>query len=265
MDIQPNVSLTDEDFENINPGDARTWIAAAGVYPAIWKDRTSSASPWGPKIKFEWLVYVTQDFSRSVTLHAFYNAKRDRGNRFKFGPNHAFRKDWIAANRGVLPSRPTALPLSVFKDKKFYVEVVTVIRDTRGPLHPSCYWSKVGRIIRPVGEDETVQGLPLQLSDITWTPPSTLGREGGRGKGRRKSEEKSVSTGKSKGSGRRKSASIRQCSESGIERVAPPPVAWRPYGTDKKEALFVRNGGWKQVISDPMNPFRYDGSQRGYA
>lgn len=171
MDSQPNVSLTDEDFENINPGDSRTLIAAEGIYPALWRGRTLSASPWGLKIKFEWAVYVAQDFSRSVALHGFYNAKRDKGNRLKFGPNHAFYKDWIAANRGVLPSPPNALPLSVFKDTKFYVEVVTVIRDTRGPLHPSCYWSKVGRIIRPLGDDETVKGLPLQLSDITWKPP----------------------------------------------------------------------------------------------
>ena len=171
MDTQPNVSLTDEDFENINPGDSRTLIAAQGIYPALWKGGNPSVSPWGLKIKFEWLVYVAQDFSRSIALHGFYNAKRDRGNRFIFGPNHAFRKDLIAANRGVLPSRPTSLPLSVFKDKTFYVEVVTVIRDTRGPLHPSCYWSKVGRIIRPVGEAETVQRLPLQLSDVTWKTP----------------------------------------------------------------------------------------------
>ncbi len=171
MSGHSSAGFEDEDFENVNPGDARTLIAAEGIYPALWKGRTPSASPWGPKIQFEWLVYLSPDFSQSVRLHAYYNAKRDAGNRFRFGPNHAFRKDWIAANRGILPARSTALSLSLFKDQTFYVEVVTVTRDTRGPLHPSCHWSKVGRLIRPLGEGECIHRLPLQLSDVTWKIP----------------------------------------------------------------------------------------------
>ncbi len=171
MNAEPNDDFEDDDFENVNPGDARTLISVQGIYPASWKGRTPSASPWGPKIKFQWLVYTALDYSQSVALNGYYNAKRDRSKRFTFGPNHAFRKDWIAANRGILPSLPTALPLSVFRDGMFFVEVVTVIRDTRGPLHPSCYWSKIGRVIRPMGDGEPIKRLPLQLSDVTWKTP----------------------------------------------------------------------------------------------
>jgi hypothetical protein len=164
----------DDEFNNVNPGDPRPWMQE-GIYPARWVGKDISLSPWGEKLIMHWHVPTASDIRNLTTtvnmatpIASYYNAKRDKARRLKFGPLHSFRKDWIAANDGRLPLRPNALPLSVFKDRWFFVEVVTVNKDQKGELHPSCYWSKVQRVIRPVGDDEAIQRLPLQHGDITW-------------------------------------------------------------------------------------------------
>jgi hypothetical protein len=165
----------DDEFNNVNSGEPRP-LLQEGIYPARWVGKDISLSPWGEKLVMHWQVSTTWDI-RNLTaiaplptpIASYYNAKRDKARRLKFGPLHSYRKDWIAANNGRLPSKPDSLSWSVFRDRWLFVEVVTVKKDQKGcELHPSCYYSKVQRVIRPVGDDEAIQRLPLQYGDITW-------------------------------------------------------------------------------------------------
>lgn len=109
---------------------------------------------------------TSPDQLSDVDIPGFYNLERDGGGRYKFGAHHAYRKDWIVANGGKLPGNPNRLPLTIFRERLLLVEVVTVTRDQRGPLHPSCFWSKVGRVVRPVEDGETFRGFPLEDGEI---------------------------------------------------------------------------------------------------
>lgn len=157
-------TLRDQDFENVDPGEARVWLPG-GIYLAKVLRRDIKHYSWGEKLIFDWAVHTSKDLSQSETLHGYYNVKRNGGNRLCFGPGHAYRRDWIAANEGKLPSDPKRLPPAVFYGKVLLVAVVTVEKDTRGPIHPSCHWSKVARVIRPVEDGETFERLPLELDN----------------------------------------------------------------------------------------------------
>lgn len=174
---RPNVEGQDDEFNNIDPGEPPV-LLKAGIYPAQWVKRTIGQTPWGEKLVFHWRVFSSIPFRVSTMkddsgtpLSGYYNIKRGSGNRFKFGRHHSYRKDWIAANNGRFPIPPSSLPLSVFQDRYLFVQIATVEKDPRGPLHPSNYWSKVQQVIRPVGVDEIVGRLPLQLSEVTWKTP----------------------------------------------------------------------------------------------
>jgi hypothetical protein len=167
----------DEAFNNVNSGEPPVWIED-GVYPALGVGRTVKMSPWGEKLTLTWSICKSPQFRETgaqspswKSLSSYYNVKRDKARRLEFGPHSAYLKDWIAANYGRHPEPRYSLPLSVFMDRWLFVRVVTVRKDQRGALHESCYWSKVQCVIRPIGDEETIERLPLQLSDVTWKTP----------------------------------------------------------------------------------------------
>jgi hypothetical protein len=156
------MELRDEDFENINPGEPRPLIEE-GLWPAQWLGREARVYGWGEKLIFEWKVFMAFDKTRSVSLSRFYNAERDKAKRFVFGPLHDYRKDWVAANGGRLPLDRSRLPLSIWRDRLFLVEVVTVRQDSKGrPLSASFLWSRIGRVLRPLMDGEHWERLPVQ-------------------------------------------------------------------------------------------------------
>lgn len=156
------MQLRDEDFENVDPGEPRPLIEE-GVWLAQWQGREAKVYGWGEKLNFRWKVFMAFDKSRSVNLSRFYNAIRNRAKRFLFGDLHDYRRDWVAANGGRHPLERSKLPLSIFQERLFLVEVVTVRHDSKGrPLSPSFYYSKIGRVIRPLEEGERWERLPIQ-------------------------------------------------------------------------------------------------------
>jgi hypothetical protein len=157
------MELRDEDFDNVNPGELRILIPNEGWYPAQFVGyKGKRYGSWGEKLLFQWKVFTSFDKCKSVSLCRYYNLERKGGGQFQFGPLHDYRKDWVAANGGKHPLDPKRLPLSIWKDKTFLVEVVTVRNDSRGPLPPSFYWSRIGRLIRPLEEGERWGRLPVQ-------------------------------------------------------------------------------------------------------
>jgi hypothetical protein len=156
------MELRDEDFDDVNPGETLP-LLEEGWWPARWQSRESKMYGWGEKLIVRWQVYTSLDKARSATIPRFYNAQRDRANRFCFGPLHDYRKDWIAANGGRVPLVRSKLPLSIWQGRIFLVEVVTVRQDSKGrPLTSSLLWSKIGRVIRPMAELERWERLPIQ-------------------------------------------------------------------------------------------------------
>jgi len=156
------MEIRDEDFDHVDPGEPRVLIEE-GVWPARWLRHEAKVYGWGEKLIFHWEVFMAFDRSRSLSLNRFYNAKRDRANRFCFGPLHDYRKDWVSANRGRHPLERSRLSISIWKERLYLVEVVTVRHDPKGrSLSPSYYWSKIGRVIRPLEEGETWERLPVQ-------------------------------------------------------------------------------------------------------
>jgi hypothetical protein len=108
-------------------------------------------------------VFTSNDKTAFTVLYRYYNAERDNGGRLKFGRLHDYRKDWVNAHSGKLPLDPRRLPLSIFQEKTFLVEVVTVRKDSkRLLLPPAFHWSKISRVIRPLEEEERWEGLPVQ-------------------------------------------------------------------------------------------------------
>lgn len=155
------MKLRDEDFENVDPGESRPLIEE-GVWPAQYL-RKEGIPPgrYGEKLYVWWKVFMSLDKGRSVVLPRYYNIERNKGGRPKFGHHHAFRRDWVQSNDGRLPLEPNKLPLSIWERGLFRVEVVTVRKSDDGPLPPSLYWSRIGRIVGPLAEGEAWEGLPL--------------------------------------------------------------------------------------------------------
>lgn len=158
------MQVRDEDFDNVNPGEPHVLIPNEGWYPAEFDGVESKFyGSWGEKLIVQWKVFTSNDLTAFKMIPRYYNVERDKGNRFKFGEFHEYRRDWIRSNRGRHPLVRSRLPLSIWKQSLFFVEVETVRRDSKGgPLAASFHWSKIGRVIRPVEEGETWEGLPVQ-------------------------------------------------------------------------------------------------------
>src|SRR6188768_1725355 len=108
--------LRDEDFENVDAGEPHLLLPREGWYPAKFHScETREYGSWGEKLIFHWHVFLSSDTTHFVPVNRYYNVERDGGGRFKFGPLHDFRKDWIAANRGRLPSHPSRLPMKIWR------------------------------------------------------------------------------------------------------------------------------------------------------
>lgn len=157
------MDIRDEDFDNVNPGEQR-FLLQEGWYPAQLNGcEAKHYGRWGEKLIFQWKVFTSNDKIAFKMIPRYYNLDRDKGGRYKFGPLSGYRKDWVAANGGKLLENRSRLPLSIFRERLIFVEVVTVRHDSKGlPLSSSFYWSKVGRVIRPLEEGETWERLPIQ-------------------------------------------------------------------------------------------------------
>ncbi len=156
------MDVRDEAFENVEPGETRR-LLQEGVWPAECLGRANkSYGGLKDKVTFQWKVFLSPDKSRSTVLPRYYNAPRNKAGRFMFGHLSDYRIDWVAANYGHLPLDPKRLPPSIWEKGTFLVEVVTVRRTRNGPLPPSLYWSRIGRVIRPLEEGERWEGLPVQ-------------------------------------------------------------------------------------------------------
>jgi hypothetical protein len=161
---EPMPDLRPEDFENLGDGAPRPF-QVPGVYLGRSIGGTTEDTPHGEKIYHKYRVYLTLDLEDrdSIILCRYYSLERDGGGRFIFGADHSYRRDWIAANRGKLPIRFNSLPFSVFEDKLFLLELGTVTTSATGaPIHPSCYYSVIRRIIRPVEDGESFRRYPLE-------------------------------------------------------------------------------------------------------
>jgi hypothetical protein len=159
------MDVHDEDFENVDPGEVRV-LLEEGCWPAECLGRENKPySGLGEKLTFKWKVFLSPDKNKFVILPRYYNAPRNKAGRFKFGQLSAFRNDWVTANNGKVPLDRNRLPPSIWQKGTFLVEVITVRRTRSGVLSPSLYWSRIGRVIRPMAEDERWEGLPVQRLD----------------------------------------------------------------------------------------------------
>ena len=158
------MQLRDEDFDHVNPGEPRILIPREGSYPAQFNGYESKHyGLWGEKLVFQWKVFTSKDKDAFTMLNRYYNLARDGGGRLKFGDFHDYRRDWVRANGGRLPMVRSKLPLSIFQEHLFLIEVVTVHYDNqRRPLSSTLHWSKISMVIRPLADDETWEGLPVQ-------------------------------------------------------------------------------------------------------
>jgi hypothetical protein len=136
-----------------------------GIYPAEclrWDHRPDPR--WGEKEVFEYRIFRSSALASgdSTILYRYYNIKRNENGRLVFGHRHEYRKDWIAANSGRHPNDWNSLPPSIFKRGLLLVSVVTVRKDSKGPLLKTLYYSRVDRVIGPVDAEEQFNSLPLQ-------------------------------------------------------------------------------------------------------
>src|SRR5262249_47499289 len=135
------MQLREEDFDNVNPGEARPLIEE-GLWPADFVGLESRSGRWGEKLYANWKVFIAPGKGQFVVLPRYYTVERDGGGRFKFGRLHAYRKDWIASNGGRVPLDANRLPPSIWQKRTFLVEVATVRMGSDGvPLLRSLYWS----------------------------------------------------------------------------------------------------------------------------
>jgi hypothetical protein len=147
---------SEDAFDNLSPGEQRV-LLTPGLYPGRFLRWKEKQTPWGPKLEVYWNVFPSEDEKKSVQLRRHYNLSKDNKNdRWIFGDGHDYRKDWIRANRGRLPYSRTQLPISKFREGIMVLCVETVTRDGRRPLPPSSYYSKVGFVVRPFEEGETL-------------------------------------------------------------------------------------------------------------
>ena len=160
--------VCDDDFNNVNPGEIRVLLPDEGCYPAQFIGYEAKRySGWGEKLICQWKVLTTPDRTHFTILPRYYNLERDGGNRFKFGPLHDYSKDWVAANGGRHPLDRCNRSISIFRERLFLVEVVTVQYDSKGRSIPATFhWSKIDRVIRPIEEGEEWERLPLQAQGI---------------------------------------------------------------------------------------------------
>lgn len=160
--------LSDAEFENLAPGNRRPWIPP-GLYPARFKTRRldQRRKDWGEKLVCDWDVYLDPSIKASVLLCRYYNITRDGGGRFIFGDGHDYRTDWVMANKGKLTYERQRLPVTIFEKGLFWVEVVTVDKNSKGKIHPSLHWSKIGRIVGPVRDGQLIKTLPMHPSDLS--------------------------------------------------------------------------------------------------
>jgi hypothetical protein len=162
---------TDDEFENID-GEPAPYLPEEGIYVARFGGVQGTFSPVGEKLKLVWTVFVSSNLTSSIELYRHYNVYRAKGGRRRFSPNQDFWRDWTSMNNGVPPRRGSSLALTRFKSQLFFVDVVTVKQNgQRKPLNPSNWYSKVGGVIRPLGEGESVPTLPIQLIEIGWKKP----------------------------------------------------------------------------------------------
>jgi hypothetical protein len=161
----------DDEFQNYD-GDPLPYLPNEGIYAARLERAEQVRSLRGEKLKVTWTVFQFPGLQQPVVLYRHYNLYRtDRGRR-RFSPNQSLWRDFTSLNNGFPPKRGDSLSLNRFRDQLFFVEVVTVKHDSeRKPLNPGIYYSKVGRVIRPLAEDEPVLTTPAQDIDIGWKRP----------------------------------------------------------------------------------------------
>lgn len=153
--------MRDEDFENIDPGPGAR-LVQDGQYPADclgYKPR-DYGDRWGERLVVTWKVYLSPE--DPVELPRYYTIRRSAGGRFSAGDRHAYRRDWIRANNGRLPEMRQRLPFSIFLKGRFLVAVETVTQDSnKQPLHPSSYYSKISRVIRPIQDGDSLKTFQM--------------------------------------------------------------------------------------------------------
>jgi hypothetical protein len=139
-----------------------------GIYPAEGKDWQERPYFFGRKMVVSWSVFVAMDFRQSVTLCNYYNIQRAGGGQIVAGRHSAYYKDWVASNGGKIPDRRRWMSPDTFVGKRVWVRIVSIRKDIRGPLHPSLYYSRIGQVMRPLGETEIVLKIPLELDEFNW-------------------------------------------------------------------------------------------------
>ncbi len=93
-------------------------------------------------------LVVVEGVARGATLKRFYALANE------ISPNSAYAREWVIANGGKKPRRSDRLPLRLFEDKMFRIEVQTVIFDRTGEaLDDHLQYSKVARILGLLSTD----------------------------------------------------------------------------------------------------------------
>ena len=155
--------MQDEDFENIDSGPCLQ-IIPPGYYLADCVEYTSRVygDTWGERLILAWKIYRSFSPVQTVELTGYYTIRRNPAGRIKVGDRHAYRRDWIKVNHGRHPNRRDSLPISKFKEGRLLVAVVTVTQDSKKqPLHPSCQYSKVADVVRPIQDGDSLKTFPL--------------------------------------------------------------------------------------------------------
>ncbi|WP_173046756.1 hypothetical protein [Nitrospira sp. KM1] len=157
------------DNENIRGPASPLPLLPSGIYVACAKGwSVKPYTDWGEKIVIEWDVFLSPDCQTARRLEGYHPIKRDKGGQIYAGSHSGYYKDWVSANDGRLPDREKRLTPEIFIGKRLFVDVVIVDRDNRGPLHPSLYHSRVGRVLRPLHDGEIIKGFPIQERDFKY-------------------------------------------------------------------------------------------------
>lgn len=160
------MDLKDADFENVDSGEERNLIVQSGYYPARYVSSESREYTFKgrtvEKIIVWWEVFTSPGIERGIVVPRYYNAARNKAKRFKFGRLSDYRKDWVAAHNGRPPLEPNRLPIAIFKQGLFLVEVVRVSRDAKGRPITGLEWSRVNSVFRPLDANEKFERLPVE-------------------------------------------------------------------------------------------------------